>query len=63
MVLVKKIIITVPSVIGNDLKSAKEVLKGFKIEYSGSGNKVFYQTPNAGERVLEGSTVKLMLKE
>ena len=55
--------ITVPSVIGNDLKSAKEVLKGFKIEYSGSGNKVFYQTPNAGERVLEGSTVKLMLKE
>ena len=55
--------ITVPSVIGNDLKSAKEVLKGFKIEYSGSGNKIFYQTPNAGERVLEGSTVKLMLKE
>ena len=55
--------ITVPSVIGDDLKSAKEKLKGFKMEYSGSGTKVFYQSPKAGTRVFEESTIKLMLKE
>ena len=55
--------LSVPNVIGLDLKEAREYLKGFKIEYSGSGSKVFYQSPSAGDRVLEGSTIKLMLKE
>ena len=55
--------LSVPNVIGLDLKEARENLKGFKIEYSGSGSKVFYQSPSAGDRVLEGSTIKLMLKE
>ncbi len=54
---------TVPDVVGMDLKNAKEALKGFKIEYSGSGTKIFYQTPSSGERIYEGSIVKLMLRE
>ena len=33
------------------------------MEYSGSGTKVFYQSPKAGTRVFEESTIKLMLKE
>lgn len=55
--------LSVPNVIGLDLKEARENLKGFKIEYSGSGSKIFYQSPSSGDRVLEGSTIKLMLKE
>ena len=36
-------------------------LVGFTIEYSGSGSKVVYQSPKAGERVYEGSTIKILL--
>lgn len=53
--------ITIPNVIGLERKDAIEQLKGLNIEYSGSGNTVVYQTPKAGERILEGETVKLML--
>ena len=45
------------------LKEAMSELKDYKVEYSGSGNKVFYQTPKPGERVFVGDTIKLMLKE
>ena len=37
-------------------------LKPFKVEYSGTGNSVIYQTPKSGERIYEGEVVKLMLK-
>ena len=55
--------VTVPSVVGMNKKEAIKELNDFKIEYSGTGDKVFYQTPESGERVLTGSTIKLMLKE
>ena len=55
--------VTVPSVVGMSLKEAMSELKDYKVEYSGSGNKVFYQTPKPGERVFVGDTIKLMLKE
>ena len=39
----------------------KKKLKGFKVEYSGNGNEVIYQRPEANRYVKENSTVVLML--
>ena len=52
---------TVPDVIGDSKKEANEKLEKFKVEYSGSGDTVTYQSPVAGERIYEGETVRLML--
>ena len=46
-----------------NVKDAVSALKSFKLEFSGSGENVSYQTPTSGERILEGETVKLMLTE
>ena len=54
--------VTVPSVVGLSLKEAMLKLKDFKVEYSGKGKKVFYQTPSKNTRTYEGETVKLYLK-
>ena len=53
--------VTVPDVIGKSVKEAKKALKGFKIEYSGSGEKVVDMSPSPGDKVKENSTVKLLL--
>ena len=53
--------VVVPDVVGLKLDDAKKVLKGFKIEYVGSGDKVFYQSPNAGSYTKEGGTIEIML--
>ncbi len=50
-----------PNVEGMSLKDAKKALKGFKIEYSGTGDTVIYQEPNANQYIKETNTVKLML--
>lgn len=50
-----------PNVEGMSLKDAKKTLKGFKIEYSGTGDTVIYQEPNANQYIKETNTVKLML--
>ena len=52
---------TVPDVRGKTLKEAKQLLNGFKLEYSGSGETVIMTNPESGKRVKEGSVVKLML--
>lgn len=52
----------VPNVTGSLLEEAKKSLKGFKLEFSGSGDKVVYQSPEAGTYVEEGSTIMLMFK-
>ena len=52
----------VPDVTGMSLEDAKKTLKGFKIELSGNGEKVFYQSPEEGTYIEEGSTIMLMLK-
>ena len=52
----------VPSVVGMDLDSAKKMLKGFKIEYAGTGAKVSYQEPQ-NRWVKETGIVKLYLEE
>ena len=53
--------VIVPDVVNMDINEAKKVLKGFKIEYSGQGNKIIYQSPKANYFIKEGSTIMLML--
>ena len=55
--------IEVPNVVGLDKNSAIKQLKSFKVEYTGSGNNVTYQSPSAGERIIEGETIRLLLEE
>lgn len=52
---------SIPDVIGLSLKDAKKKLSKFKVEYSGSGDIVVYQTPLKNTRIYEGDTVKLLL--
>ena len=53
--------VVVPDVVGLNLDEAKANLKGFNIEYSGSGDSVVYQSPLGGMYAKEGGTVVLML--
>jgi len=53
--------IMLPNVIGMTIKEAQKELKEFKIEYSGTGEKVIEQSPASNQYVKVGSTVKLML--
>ncbi len=56
----KKYVI-LPNVVGMNKEEATKALKGFKVEYSGNGENVIYQSPNANYYVLENTTIKLML--
>ena len=42
-------------------KEAVDILKKFQIEYSGSGEYIIEQSPSAGERILEGRKVRVLL--
>ena len=53
--------VTVPNVIDMNKSDAVKELKDFKVEYSGSGDKVVEQSPEAGTRIYEGETVRLYL--
>ena len=53
----------VPNVIGMTVIEAVKELKNFKVEYSGNGDTVIYQSPSAGESVYEGETIRLLLTE
>lgn len=52
----------VPNVVGKDVEDAKKKLTNFTIEYSGTGNKVVAQSPEANERLEEGGTIRLLLE-
>ena len=52
---------TVENVIGLTKKEATSILKNFSVEYSGSGNNVISQSPEAGSRIMEGENVRLYL--
>ena len=52
---------TLDNVLGMDVKDARKILKDFKIEYSGSGDKIISMSPKYGSRVAVGSSVRLML--
>ena len=49
------------NVVGTTKEEASKLLKNYKLEYSGEGNIVLYQSPEAGLYVEDNSTVKLML--
>ena len=51
----------VNDVVGMSVNEAIKELKHFKVEYSGSGTKVIYQSPTKGTKLTEGSTIKLMV--
>jgi len=51
--------IDVPDVTGMDLEEAKKALQKFNVVINGDGNKVTYQAPEAGKRILEGESVRL----
>ncbi|MCI8575460.1 MAG: stage V sporulation protein D [Bacilli bacterium] len=53
--------VTLPDVVGKSLTEAKKILNGFKLEYSGEGETVTYQSPKAGYYIKEGGVVKIML--
>ncbi len=56
-----KVYYEVTDVVGKTPEEAKKLLEHFSIEYSGSGEKIISQSPEAGTRLEDGSTVKLML--
>lgn len=49
-------------VVGNSKKEAASKLKNFSIEYSGSGDTVISQSPEAGSRIAEGASIRLYLR-
>ena len=54
--------VTVPDVTGLEVKEGIKSLKSFKVEYSGSGSNIYYQSPSAGTRILEGETIRLLVR-
>lgn len=50
-----------PNVVGMSKEEATKTLKNYKIEYSGSGDTVIYQSPKEGYYVAEGETIMLLL--
>lgn len=52
---------TVPNVVGKTVSDAKKELKLFQVEYTGSGNIILSQSPEAGSRIAENSTIRLLL--
>ncbi len=53
----------VPNVIGLTPSEATKLLGDFKIEFSGSGEKIIYQSPKGKTRIYEGETVRLLLSD
>lgn len=54
--------IEVPNVVGMAVDEAIKLLKQFKVEYSGQGESVVYQSPSSGEKIYEGETIRLLLE-
>lgn len=53
--------IKTPNVVNMTKKEANNLLKSFKIEYSGEGDTVIYQEPKENTYIKENSTIKIML--
>lgn len=54
---------TIENVVGMTPSEAIKALKPFKVEFSGTGSTISYQSPSAGERIYEGETVRLLLND
>lgn len=57
-----KILYEVPNVIGLSVKEAKKILPNFNIEYTGTGETVVSQSPEAGEKLEDRGTIRLLLE-
>lgn len=57
-----KIMYQVPNVIGKSVKEAKKLLSNFTIEYTGTGETVISQSPNANTKLEDRGTVRLLLE-
>lgn len=57
-----KIMYQVPNVIGKSVKEAKKLLSNFTIEYSGTGETVISQSPDANTKLEDRGTVRLLLE-
>ena len=55
--------VNIPNVVGLEKNDAAKQLKQFKVEYSGTGSKVIYQSPSFNSRIYEGETIRLLLGE
>lgn len=56
-----KVTYEVPNVIGKNVADAKKMLVNFHVEYSGNGEKIIEQSPQAGTMQEDGEIVKLLL--
>lgn len=56
-----KKVYTVENVVGKTPKEASKILSKYNLEYSGSGNIIVSQSPEAGTKLEEESTIRLML--
>ena len=52
---------TVPNVVGKSVTEAKKELKNFQVEYTGNGDTILIQSPEAGNRIAENSKIRLLL--
>lgn len=57
-----KIMYEVPNVVGKNVKDAKKLLSNFTVEYSGNGEKVVSQSPDANTKLEDRGTVRLLLE-
>lgn len=57
-----KIMYQVPNVIGKSVKDAKKLLSNFTIEYTGTGETVISQSPEANTKLEDRGTVRLLLE-
>lgn len=56
-----KLTYEVPNVVGLNIKDAKNLLFNFDIKLIGNGDIVYEQSPKAGERIEDGSRVRLFI--
>lgn len=57
-----KITYEVPNVVGMNIKEAKKLLSNFTIEYTGTGETVVSQSPDANTKLEDRGTVRLLLE-
>lgn len=57
-----KIMYQVPNVVGKSVKEAKKLLSNFTIEYTGTGETVISQSPEANTKLEDRGTVRLLLE-
>ena len=57
-----KVTYEVPNVKGKTIDAAKKLLVNFDIVIEGEGNTIFEQSPKAGEKIEDGSKVRVLVK-